>query len=286
MSLAILRRLTLLPLRLLAVWLLVALVVELAAMGPRGRGEAAGGQTLTLARELMTGAARIDAAAAGRSLSVSCLAVMLCLAFGPVLGVVVARFRRHAWVEALLSPWLAAAWLPGFWIVTLAVWWQVTRWGLPGYADAAPAQGGPVRWEPLWRAMVIAMPVAFTGIGWQTREISSRLKRSARALHVRGAHSRGVFGSALFYRHVFRPALEPLLRSPDRSLPAMLGMQLLAEWATRYPGMGTLAVESARQSQLGGLLVSGLFFSTLLVCARWLGETLTARLNGVPRILG
>ena len=287
----LLQRLLVLLLRFLAVWLLVALVVEIAMTGPRVRGEAVGGQTMEIVRELATGNLPTDLvavvsgeatgvswlAALGKStlasFTVCAFAILVMLSFGPVFGVLAGRYRRHPWFEAMLSPLLAAAWLPGFWIASLAVWWQVEHWGMPGFADGEAATGGPMRIEWLWRTSLVALPVALVAIGWQVRFIAGTLRRSAGATHVLAAYSRGMGGGGLFYRHVFRNSLYPLIRSIDRSLPAMLGMQLLVEWAFRYPGLGTLVIESARSSQFAGLLSGGLLISTLLVVAHWVGET-------------
>ncbi len=286
MSSLLLRRCLSLLFRLLLGWLLVAVVVELAMTGPRSRGEVVGGQSLRLLRELVAGEVPESLAAAGAgswrsmlgeatvaSLEALAIAVVVTLAFGPVFGVLAARWRRHAWVEILLAPFFAAAWLPGFWLAGLAVWLQFHFWNQPGFSDPAPASGGPVAWEPLWRLVLVAVPVALGAIGWQMRSVAGTLKRAAREPHVRAAQVRGLGGGVLFYRHVFRNSLEPLIRSLDRILPAMLGMQLLVEWALRFPGLGRLVIESARAPEFAGLLASGLILATVVVAVRWAGET-------------
>ncbi|MCB1229668.1 MAG: ABC transporter permease subunit [Verrucomicrobiae bacterium] len=284
----LLRRLLLLLPRLILGWAAVVVVIEFSMTGSAGSG----GRSPALFKMLATGE-RPDSSgelwrdswwhAGLASLEVTALATLLLLAFGPLLGVLTARFRRFAWFEVMLSPFLLAAWIPGFWLACLLVWAQFEFWNQPGFADADAATGGPVRWESLWRIVLVAVPVALPAIGWQLRRVGGALKRTARAPHVRATLSRGVGGATLFYRHIFRNSLEPLIRSFDRVLPVMLGMQLVIEWASRYPGLGRLAVDSARASEFSGLLAAGLAMVSVTVAARWLGETIWAmRIRKVP----
>ncbi|MCB1089622.1 MAG: ABC transporter permease subunit, partial [Verrucomicrobiae bacterium] len=102
------------------------------------------------------------------------------------------------------------------------------------------------------------------------------LVRAARQPHVRAARIRGVTGAALFYRHVWRGASGDVILGLGKILPVMLGVQLLAEWAFRFPGLGTLAVESARSGRLTGLLGAGWVLTTLVVVIRWLCDLVEA----------
>ena len=252
---------------------LISLAVEIALLNR----ENSGGQVIGLWRALIGGSLWNETwgAAALASLEAFGIAVLILLSFGPVLGVLAARFRRHAWVEVLLAPVFAAGWLPVFWIATLAVWAQFRFWNQPGYFDSASATGGPTEWETLWGRVVVAVPVAVSGIGWQVRHIAGVLKRAARLPHVRAAYEKGMTGGGLFYRHVFRNALPELLRSLDRVLPAMLGMQVLAEWACRFPGIGRTLIDAARASDFAGLLAAGTFFALLAAVPRWLGGSIS-----------
>lgn len=273
----LLRRFLILLASLFGAVLLVSLAVEIALIN----GANSGGQVIGLWRDLIGGSLWNEAwaAAALASLEAFGVAVLILLSFGPLLGVLAARFRRHAWIEALLAPVFAAGWLPVFWIASVGVWTQFRFWNQPGYFDSASATGGPTEWETLWRIVFVAVPVALSGIGWQVRQIAGVLKRAARLPHVRAAYEKGMTGGSLFYRHVFRNALPELLRSLDRVLPAMLGMQVLVEWACGFPGIGRALVDASRASDFAGLLAAGVFFALLATVPRWLGVTVSLWAN-------
>ena len=127
--------------------------------------------------------------------------------------------------------------------------------------------------------ILVAIPVALTSVGWQMRFLAGRLKRAAREPHVQAAWVRGQGGATLFYRHVFHHSIDPVIRSLDRSLPAMLGAQLLVEWTYRYPGLGKLAIDCAKALEFAGLLATGIMVGSFLVVARWTGETVAALLS-------
>lgn len=290
-------------LQLAAAWAALAVIFEVAMLGPRIRGEAAGGQTLSFARTLATdplppvlarsaGLADLPAtpalwrqgllSAGLSSARVTLTAMGITLAIGPVLGVAVARFRRWPLFGPLALPWLAAGWVAPFWLAALAVWGLVEFWGQPGLADAPPAQGGPVQWETLWRSGLIAAIVSLTAIGWQIRHLTDTLLEQARAPHVRAAQLRGLSGGALFFRHVFRNSLESVARCPDRSLPALLGMQMLVEWTFRYPGLGRLMIDSARTGHPAGLFGVTFLLASAVVFARWIGAGLHSLIDRSP----
>lgn len=276
--------------RLGAVWLVWGLAVELAEMGPALRGDQVGGQTIPLLRDLTVGSlpdGTLWREAFWRgtlaSLGVTVLAILIILAFGPLLGVVAGRYRRGWPTDVLLAPVLAAGWMPAFWLILLSVWWQIGIWRQPGFADAPPAVGGPVGIEPLWHVAQIAVLVALGPIGWQIRSLSEALRRQARAPHVRAAQIRGLTGAPLFYRHVFRRSLGPLVHGVGRTLPAMLGAQVVVEWAFRYPGLGRLAIDRVRAGDLAGLLGAGLILGTATVLVRAAGDAIQGLIDPHPQ---
>ncbi|MCP5541533.1 MAG: ABC transporter permease subunit [Akkermansiaceae bacterium] len=280
-----------------AVVLLAAVQLSLMLARGQGGGEAAGADALEVARAIPAGevppglsilengggnakpASWIDEALARApgSLRIFGLAVLAALATGPALGTLAGRHRRLGLaLEGLLSPLFAAVWLPAFWGACLVAWVQVAWWGHPGFADAPGAINDARGLEPWWRALPPAVLVTLSMLGWQVRAVSGGLKRAARAGHVRAAHAQGLAGAGLFYRHVFRNALEAPARCLDRSLPAMLGTQILVEWVLRFPGLGTLLVDSAREAQFPGMLVAGALLAAPSPVFRFLGEMLHA----------
>lgn len=237
-----------------------------------------GSQSIALLKEIATGHLPASLGAspwreaflrgAGASLTVTALALIISLSFGPVLGVLSRRWRIWRVFEVLNFPLVAASWLPAFWLAALAIWWQVEHWAHPGVADAAPAQAGPVAWEPLWHTVQVALLTAPAAIGWQLRHVSESLARAAAEPHVAAARARGLSGATLFHSHILRNASGSLLDCLHRGLPALLGVQIVVEWVFRYPGLGRLAIDAMQAGSNAGLFSAGLVFSALIVALR------------------
>lgn len=272
---------------LIVAWAGLALVMELAMLGPRVRGEAVGGQTWELCRELVVGTVpdggpdpslwRNEIGSASlASLEVTAVALLMVLSFAPLIGTLAGRFRRWKIFSLGLGPLTAVSWMPGYWLILLGVWWQIEKWRAPGFADAPGAVAGPMAIERWWQVAQLGVCVALSGVGWFAASVAEALDRAARQPHVRAARIRGLTGAALFYRHVWRGASGDVILGPGKILPVMLGVQLLAEWAFRFPGLGTLAVESARSGRLTGLLGAGWVLTTLVVVIRWLCDLVEA----------
>lgn len=275
--------------RCLAVWLVGAVVVEIAALGPEAG--AGGGQLPDRLRSLVSGEMPADLATAmgvgesrlwrdallqagWMSLGVGTLGFGLVLAFGPVIGVVAGRIPRWGLSQLLVALIILAGWLPGWWLMLLGIGWQVGRWRHPGFADAPAAQAGPVWIEPLWHAAQIAGLAALAPTAWYLSQLIDAFRRRAGEPHAIAARMRGLGAGDLFYRHVLRLCLGPFVRGIDAALPLLFGGQILLEWTLRYPGLGRLLVESARADHFTGLLAALLVFATIAIILRSLLEAL------------
>lgn len=213
------------------------------------------------------------------SLGVTGLAVLTSVAFGPVFGVLVARFRRVPGIRILLVPFLVAGWIPGFWIACVVTGWLVLHWGHPDSLGGAYAEAGPVQWEPWWRMTLVAIPTAWVGIAVQANAITEALFRRAADPEVAAAAARGGTSGQVFHRHVLDNCRAALVRSLDRSLAAMLGAQMMVEWAFGFPGLGRMLVDCGRVGETNGVMAAGIIMGTMVLLARWWGEMVVAISN-------
>jgi len=54
----------------------------------------------------------------------------------------------------------------------------------------------------------------------------------------------------------------------------LLGGQMFVEWVFRYPGLGTLMIDSARNGFHPGMLAGAFTMSLVIVAFRFLGEVI------------
>lgn len=196
------------------------------------------------------------------SLPVLVLSVSPILLVGYSWGVLGARLRRFHGARLLAAPFSFLACIPGFWFVVLVAIYSCFHWGRPGFANDLIVERGPdlLTW---WHAAVVALPVAAAGAAWQIRAVSGVLEREVTGSYLRGLFLTGHSDEDIFYRNAFRRALPELFAVSHRSLSSAAGALVCLEYAFRFPGMGSLLVESTKAGNYGGILLSGM---TLAAC--------------------
>lgn len=195
------------------------------------------------------------------------LASLIATGISVPLGIWLAKSSRlRPLLEALVFPLGVSMWIPTFWFACLVVLFLVNVWGQPVYGLG---RSGIEAW---WRIFLPAMVIAFAMVGWQVRAVSQQMRQAMKAGHVRAARIRGHHPNRVFYRGVFCNSLKPIVRGIDQALPSMLSALIVVEWVFRYPGLGALTLESARESNYVGLMGAGVAMLFLIVSIRLIGE--------------
>ena len=173
-------------------------------------------------------------------------------------GVLGARLRRFHAARLLSAAFSAFACLPGFWFVVMVAIYSYFHWQRPGFANDVVVEEGPdlLSW---WNACILALPAMAAAVGWQIRAVSGVLERELSRPYVRGLFASGYSDEDIFYSNVFRRSLPSLLALSDRTIPALTGSLICLEYAFRYPGMGSLLVESVLLQNYGGIIASSLW---------------------------
>ncbi|MEX2580986.1 MAG: ABC transporter permease subunit [Verrucomicrobiales bacterium] len=191
------------------------------------------------------------------------------LAYGGVVlvgygwGILAARFRRFRAASILALPFSAFACVPGFWFVVLVAIYSYVVWKRPGFADELVVDSGPnfLAW---WHAAVVALPAMAPAAAWQIRSVASVIEAEASRPFVRGLYLAGYGDDDIFYGNVFRRAVPGIVSLFDRTLPSVLGSLIVAEWAFRYEGMGSLIVDSVRLGFYPGIFLGGLWMAAIV----------------------
>jgi len=197
------------------------------------------------------------------SLPVFVICVPGILLIGYSWGVLGARLRRFHGARLLAAPFNLFACVPGFWFMILVAIYSYFQWKRPGFANDLVVEQGPdlLAW---WHAGVVALPALAAGAAWQIHAVSTVLEREVTRPYLRGLFMAGYSEEDLFYRNAFRRALPSLFALSDRTFSALAGSLVCLEYAFRYPGIGSLLVESVRLGSYGGILVSALVLAAFL----------------------
>ncbi len=127
------------------------------------------------------------------------------------------------------------------------------------------------------RHLILPLTVVVLGHLWHYAYlVRNRLLEETRADYVLLARMKGLSGKQVLYRHCLPNALPSYLSMMAIALPHILGGAYVVETVFSYPGIGTLAYESARYQDYNLLMVVSLMTGALVI----FGNMLARLLNG------
>lgn len=172
--------------------------------------------------------------------------------------------------------------IPEFWlslllILAFSVWL--------GWLPSSGAYSVGMEENPADRARHLVLPLTVVVLGhlwYYTYLVRSRLLAEIRADYVLLARMKGLSGRQVLYRHCLRNAMPSYLSMMAIALPHILGGTYVAETVFSYPGIGTLAYESARYQDYNLLMLISLMTGGLVMFGNMLARIINERLD--PRM--
>ncbi|WP_301128388.1 ABC transporter permease [Streptomyces cacaoi] len=98
-----------------------------------------------------------------------------------------------------------------------------------------------------------------------TRLSRSSLIEQLQEDHVRTARAKGMSGRFVFFRYAWRGSLIPIVTIFGVDLGSLFGGAMITEWTFSLPGLGTLAVDSVRNTDLPMVMGVMLFAATFII---------------------
>lgn len=158
----------------------------------------------------------------------------LSLFFGFLLGIVAAVKRNRPIDTAAMGIALACMSIPSFWLgLLLILLFAVT---LPWFEVV----GG----TSLKGLVLPAVTLAFGTIGFNARFVRSSIIGAMVQKHVVTARAKGISRPRVFFRHVLRNALLPILTIVGLQVGQLLSGTVIVETVFSRPGIGRLLVQS------------------------------------------
>lgn len=210
----------------------------------------------------------------------SAFVLIFTLAFA--LGLLCARHEGSLLDRFLCRAGTAVSCVPEFWLslvllLVFAVWLRL----LPSSGAYTIGQE-PGLWD---RARHLLLPLSTAVLGhlwYYAYLIRNLLLTELRADYVLLARAKGLGETRVLFRHCLRSSLPASLSLMAISVPHILGGTYIIETVFSYPGLGTLAYESARFQDYNLLMVLSLFTGvTVIGCSR-LARRISAHVD--PRL--
>ncbi len=168
-------------------------------------------------------------------------------------------------------------WMSLFLILVFAVWLD---W-LP--SSGAYSVGGENSLADRASHLILPLAVVVAGHLWYYAfQVRNRLLEEVRADYVLLARMKGMSGKQVLYRHCLRNALPSYLSMMAIAFPHILGGTYVVETVFSYPGVGTLAYESARYHDYNMLMLVSILTGMLVILGNMLAQGINEYID--PRI--
>ena len=219
----------------------------------------------------------------GNTLLLGGLGFALIFCLSPALGLLCARFEDRLPDKILCKLGTISSCIPEFWLgMLLILVFSVTLRWLPsaGAWSIGPGGGTPADRA---RHLVLPLAVVVTGHLWYyAYMIRNMLSEQMRMDYVLLARSTGLSRGRVLAGHCLRNVLPAYLSVMAVGLPHILGGTYVVEMVFSYPGIGTLAYESARYRDYDLLMVLCLLTGAAVLAGNMLAQAVNERLD--PRI--
>lgn len=218
----------------------------------------------------------------GNTLLLGGLGFVLTFSLALGLGLLCARFEGR-WPDRLLCRLgTVSSCIPEFWlslvlILLFAVTWRI----LPSSGAYTPGGDGGF-WD---RARHLVLPLAvvvLSHLWYYAYILRNQLLEEVRADYVLLARSTGLSRGRVLLGHCLRNVLPTYLGLMALSVPHILGGTYVVETVFSYPGIGTLAYESARYRDYHLLMVVCILSGALVMVCGLLAQAAGERI--APRV--
>jgi peptide/nickel transport system permease protein len=198
------------------------------------------------------------------TLSLMAGGLVLWLAAGTLAGTVSA-LRPGSWTDRIVTgAVLTALIFPAFLLalLLLGLFSYTARWGTlwlqPGYE---PFTRDPWRW--LGRMILPWIAVAATQAGATARLMRSAVLDVLGEDYIRAAHAKGLPGRRVFWCHVLRPAIIPVIASATTGFGILLGAAAIVDQAFALGGIGQALLTAVKDGDL--MVITGTVLVTVIL---------------------
>jgi peptide/nickel transport system permease protein len=140
----------------------------------------------------------------------------------------------------------------------------------------------PNYWVALMLIYIFGVYLKWLPIGGWMRYQRAGIIEALQENYTRTARAKGLPERVVFFRHVWRNALLPIVTFLGLSLNSLIGGSFLVEVVFSWPGMGRLGVEAALARDYPVVMAVTMFSSVLLIIGNLLADITYALVD--PRI--
>lgn len=223
----------------------------------------------------------VIAGRAGNTLILGGIGFALIFVLSLLLGAACAR-REDGWLDrTVCKAGAVLSCVPEFWLslVLILVFSVTLRW-LP--SSGAYSIGGGGLGDRLTHLILPVSVVVLGHLWYYAYMVRGRILEEVRADYVLLARAKGLTGREVLLRHCLRNALPSYLSLMAVSVPHILGGAYVVEAVFSYPGLGTLAYESARYRDYNLLMLLCILSGGTVMISGMAAQVINERID--PRV--
>lgn len=183
------------------------------------------------------------------------------------------RSDRSLMVVALIGISFPTAWLS----LLLLKWFTADIALFPPGGYLGPLEGGIFGW--LHHMLLPAMTLAIVSAGVYTRMTRTTVRQKLREEYVKTAEAKGLAPRRVFFQHVMRTAMIPIVVMFGMDFAGLLGGAIFTESIFGLPGLGGFVMQAMQTTDFAMLFVGGLIAATFVIVANTLVDLVQALLD-------
>ncbi|WP_025678429.1 nickel ABC transporter permease [Paenibacillus polymyxa] len=190
----------------------------------------------------------------------SSLFIMLLIALP--LGTMSALYRNR-WIDSVSRVFaLIGSSIPSFWLGLLFIEWFAVKLRI------LPSMGDGTVFHLVLPSLTLGLAMAAVYV----RMIRASLIESSGQDFIKAAQARGISPVRIFFRHMFRHSLIPLITVFSESIGSLLGGTVVIEVLFAYPGLGKWIVDAIAARDYPIIQGYTIFMAIFIICLNILVE--------------
>jgi peptide/nickel transport system permease protein len=172
---------------------------------------------------------------------------------------------------------------PTAWLSLLLLKWftsDIPLFPPGGYVSAS--EDGLFQWA--YHMILPALTLAIVNAGIYTRMTRTTVRQKLREEYVKTAEAKGLPGRRVFFQHVMRTAMIPIVVMFGMDFAALMGGAIFTETIFGLPGLGNYVMQAMQTMDFAMLFVGGLFAATFVIISNTVVDLVQATLDPKLRI--
>ena len=218
----------------------------------------------------------------GNTILLGGIGFVLIFIFALLLGILCAWYEKSVLDKIICRVGTITSCIPEFWLsLVLILIFAVDLKILP--SSGAYSIGNEKNIADRMTHLILPLIVVVTNHLWYyAYMIRNKILEEVRADYVLLAKSKGLTRRKIMFRHCLRNIIPTYLSIMAISVPHILGGTYIIETVFSYPGLGTLAYESARYKDYNLLMVLCILSGIIVIFCNMLAQSINEKIN--PRL--